>query len=63
MKLSVINLRSNVAKNALIFLGEITSTKKQAEPVQEFVKQVMPTVMAKTVYEKAFIANLAKKAI
>jgi hypothetical protein len=61
-KLSVNNLRSNIAKNELIFLHELVASPR-TEKLSGFITEVFPSVMHKVAFEKAFIANLCKKII
>jgi hypothetical protein len=61
------NLRSNLIKNALLFLNEFFSVpilnEHQVALTSSFVKAVVPAVLIKTVYEKNFIVNEAKKTL
>jgi hypothetical protein len=53
------NLRSNLSKNALIFCKELFGEKRGYE-MSEFIRQVLPVVLVKTVFEKNFIVIEAK---
>jgi hypothetical protein len=54
------NLRSNLLKNGLIFTEELLNVHRNME-IGTFIKQVLPAVLLKTIYEKNFIVIEAKK--
>ena len=66
IKDSIENLRSGISKNALLFMTEFFNNEEvmtnadYKETITEFVNTTMATIVFKTIYEKAFIANLAK---
>jgi len=68
-KASIDNLRSGISKNAMMFTTElfankeITNAKENTETMIKFVKVTMPSLVFKTVYEKAFIAKEAKASV
>ena len=62
---SVDNLRSGICKNSLIFLNELLSGEAmpaaQTDELTLVLKEVMPSVLIKTNYEKVFISKPAKE--
>mmetsp|Transcript_14508 Transcript_14508/g.22516 ORF Transcript_14508/g.22516 Transcript_14508/m.22516 type:complete len:282 (+) Transcript_14508:56-901(+) len=62
LKASVDNLRSGISKDALMFTTEFLKDKGETttESLVEFIKVVGPSILHKTVYEKAFISKEAK---
>lgn len=65
VKGQVDNLRSNLSKNALLFLKEFSSHQRMSsyDTIGPFVKVVFPQALIKTVYEKNFIVAEAKRTI
>lgn len=66
MREQVDSLRSNLGKCALMLVKEVfqagTGSAEADSRLASFVRQVLPTVILKTVFEKHFIAIEAKKA-
>ena len=67
------NLRSNNSRNSLQLFSELysenkdkceaTDGRKMGEPWEPFTEKVLPTVLAKTCADKAFIAKIAMKGV
>lgn len=57
------SLRSNLAKQALIFLQEVISNHKTKELPQEFLSIMIPLILDKTTSDKGFIKAEAKRVV
>ena len=62
---SVMNLRSGIQQNSLMFTSEFFKNNFADcdDTLKQFVKCVLPSVLFKTVYDKKFISNLAKASV
>lgn len=57
------NLRSNVSKDALLFLKEVLPSYKIKELPGEFLSKITPVLVDKSISDKAFIKTEAKKVL
>ena len=62
---SVMNLRSGIQQNSLMFTSEFFKNNFADcdDTLKQFVKCLLPSVLFKTVYDKKFISNLAKASV
>ena len=65
LKLSVQNLRSGIAKNSLMLSNEFLKTKVHTadSSSKDFIINVLPSILHRTVYDKKFISLTAVAAM
>ncbi len=60
---SMESLRSNLSKNTLMLIREIFESYKHTQSLDEFLKEIVPIILEKSVSEKSFLKNEARAAL